>query len=220
MPIVTNRLAPVPPRRRVVARLVAPVGWHTGPDGGSRETVTAWETTIADDGTWSLELPASASFTADNTFYKISEPGAAHAVTVPAGAGPYSLQSIAIFDPSTPSCCPPPPAGSVGDGARTLEELLDVEGTAAASPGDVLTRSVDGPWRPAPIPVPAGGYRHTQAAPALLVQVPHGLSFTPAGVLCTDTLGQLTEPDRITNPLLGITEVMFGAPFVGDIAVS
>lgn len=68
--------------------------------------------------------------------------------------------------------------------------------------------------------VPGLAYRHTQSSPAALVQIVHGLSFAPAGVLCTDTLGQLTEPDRITHPLLGVVEVLFGAPFTGDIAVS
>ena len=52
------------------------------------------------------------------------------------------------------------------------------------------------------------------------MQVLHDLSWSPAGVLCRDTLGQLTEPDDVTYPLPGVTEVRFGAPFTGDIYVS
>lgn len=63
------------------------------------------------------------------------------------------------------------------------------------------------------------GYTHTQAAPTLLVQITHGLPFTPAGVRCVSPQG-ITEPADITTPTAGVLEVTFGVPFTGVIILS
>lgn len=64
------------------------------------------------------------------------------------------------------------------------------------------------------------GYVHYQNASATLVQIVHGLPFRPAGVRCTDTQGNPTWPQHISDPAPGITEVTFGAPFIGEIDLS
>jgi hypothetical protein len=57
-------------------------------------------------------------------------------------------------------------------------------------------------------------YTKVVGAPAELVQVLHGLPFPPAGVLCIDTQSEIVEPDSITNPSTGITEITFGRGFL------
>lgn len=214
MGLVVNSLLPVPARRTVRARLVAPVGWYTAAGGGIREAVTVWSTEIADDGSWSLDLPGNASYDAEDTWYRIEEPGAAHAALVPAGGGPFQLHDIAITDPSAPACCPPPPAGSVADGARSLEELLDVEGTDGAVPGDFLKKAVDGFWRPG-VPTPQTlGYRHMQSAPATTWQIQHQLGFRPNVTAHTND-DFLISYERIAHPTALIAELTFGVPVAG-----
>jgi hypothetical protein len=150
---VVNRLDPVPTRRAVAARLVASVGWYTDTTGIA-EAVTTWTTAAADDGTWSLELPASSSYDDDGTWYLITEPGARHACRVPDGDGPFELHDIEITEPGAPSCCPPPAAGELG--ARRLDELADVSGADAASVGQVLVRQDSGLWQPATLDTGGG----------------------------------------------------------------
>lgn len=64
------------------------------------------------------------------------------------------------------------------------------------------------------------GYRHVQSVPAALVQVVHGLSFDPGGWTCVDTSNDIAHPERVTYPLSGVMEFLFGAPFSGVIQVS
>jgi hypothetical protein len=216
---VVNTMQPVPAGRTVVARLMAPVGWYTT-GGGVREAVTTWTTTIEQDGSWSLDLPASSSYDADSTWYRIEEPGAQHAAVVPDGPGPFQLRDIAIIDPAAAPCCPPPPAGSVG--ARRLDDLEDVTGADTGSPGQVLTKGGDGLWRPL-TPVGGGGgggYEHTQSTPATVIQVAHGLPWKPAGIRSVDLLGQDVEYDAAAYPVDGVIELAYGAPFAGVIYLS
>ncbi len=147
---VVNRLVPVPAagRRKVTARLVAPVGWYTDVDGVA-EAVTGWSTTVAGDGSWTLDLPPNASFEAADTWYQIVEPGARHACVVPTGPGPFELHDITIVDPAAPPCCPPPPAGATI--VRSLDDLDDVTGATTATPGQALLKQVSGLWQPATI---------------------------------------------------------------------
>lgn len=83
---------------------------------------------------------------------------------------------------------------------------------------------IAGPQGPSGPPGPpgdsAGAYLHTQSSPALLVQVQHGLSFKPAGVVCLENDGAVIEYAAITHPAAGITELTFGVPFVGVVYVS
>lgn len=65
-----------------------------------------------------------------------------------------------------------------------------------------------------------GAFTKTVDAPTTLVQVVHGLTFPPAGVLCIDTQGQIVEPATVSNPASGVTEVTFGFPFTGTVYLS
>jgi hypothetical protein len=61
-------LDPVPSGRTVTARLMSASGWfNTG--SAFHEVVTTWTTTVADNGAWTLTLPASSSYDAANTWY-------------------------------------------------------------------------------------------------------------------------------------------------------
>ncbi|GAA4992624.1 hypothetical protein WHI96_07960 [Pseudonocardia tropica] len=64
------------------------------------------------------------------------------------------------------------------------------------------------------------GFFTQVSAPTSLVQITHDTSWTPAGVLCIDTLDQITEPASITHPQPGVTEVAFGVDFTGRIFLS
>lgn len=222
---VVNTLQPVPDRRTVHARLMAPVGWYTV-DGQPREVVTHWTATIATDGTWSLELPASSSYDVENTWYRVDEPGASHAAVMPDGAGPFQLHDIAIIDPAAPPCCPPTPAGGADGGVLAGRVLaVEIELDAHHIRLDTLEASDDQQGTrlnalEAATGVGSLDYRHTQSAPASLVQIVHNLPFRPAGVQCTDLLDQPTEFDRITHPAPGTTEITFGAPFTGVVDLS
>lgn len=57
------------------------------------------------------------------------------------------------------------------------------------------------------------GYRHTQNTPVGAISIPHGLTFKPAGIICTDTMGRTVDYDRVVQPAPGITEVHFESPF-------
>ena len=64
------------------------------------------------------------------------------------------------------------------------------------------------------------GFVQTVNAPATLVQIHHGLSFNPAGVMNLDFSGTEIEESGVSHPFPGITEVTFGAPFTGTITLS
>lgn len=81
-------------------------------------------------------------------------------------------------------------------------------------------RGDQGPMGPPGSADVQGAYAHTQSAPVLLVQVQHGLDFRPAGVVCVESDGALIEPESITWPAAGITEITFGVPFAGTVYVS
>jgi len=69
----------------------------------------------------------------------------------------------------------------------------------------------------------AGGYVHTQSGTVGAgqpVQVIHGLSYRPAGIMCKEIDGRGIEYDSVTWPAAGILEVIFGVPFAGTISVS
>lgn len=85
------------------------------------------------------------------------------------------------------------PGGNVG--TKKLQDLTDVEGTDAASFGQVLTKDFDGKWRPLN---PAGGgggeigpqsYLHTQIEPSTVWVAVHNLGFNPSGIAVLDHVG-------------------------------
>ncbi len=61
---------------------------------------------------------------------------------------------------------------------------------------------------------------HTQTVPSALVQIVHSLGYAPAGVLCVEDSGDITEPGSITYPMDGVVEVAFGFLFTGQIRLS
>lgn len=131
---------------------------------------------------------------------------------------------------------------AVGQVRPSFVGLADVDTTGAPVDQQLaLRRGTDGVWRPEPVDAigdvedlvnaavedaldtelgPALdaalpqrlGYRHDWSAPSLLVQVPHGLPYAPAGVLIRDSLGAIVDPGDVTHPLPGITEITFGVP--------
>jgi hypothetical protein len=105
----------------------------------------------------------------------------------------------------------------------TLASLTDVGDTADVPVGSamVLYKDAEGVFRFSALAEAQGqGFRHTQAGPTLRATIVHDLPFTPAGVRCTDTLGQINEPEEILVPQPGVIEVVFGAPFSGVIELS
>lgn len=66
----------------------------------------------------------------------------------------------------------------------------------------------------------AGGWMHEQATPVLLVQIVHQLTYSPAGIIAKDTLGNQIEHDEVSWPEPGIMEIRYGVPFSGVINIS
>lgn len=112
---------------------------------------------------------------------------------------------------------------TLGSGVTVHVEPPDVPAVTVTPPSaDRVVVPVQGPPGPQGPPGDGAatlGYTHTQSSPATLVQVQHGLSFTPAGVRCVSPQG-ITEPADITAPTSGVLEVSFGVPFTGTITVS
>jgi hypothetical protein len=107
----------------------------------------------------------------------------------------------------------PPPAA----GARTLDQLTDVEGADAASVGQVLAKQGDGQWRPTTISDGGGpggplSHLHTQDSPSTVWLITHGLPFNPSGVEVRDHVGEphypvVSWPDGLTVRLDFTTSV-------------
>jgi hypothetical protein len=114
----------------------------------------------------------------------------------------------------------------------------DRPSTASLFPAS-LTVTLPGPIGPVAVPVkgpvgpigpqgvpgdPGAALAYSQAVtnPTTLVQLNHGLTFKPAGVVCLDTgvPAVVVEYASISYPLPGVTEVTFGFPFVGTVYLS
>ena len=91
-----------------------------------------------------------------------------------------------------------PPEGPPAVGATKLDELSDVAGTEAGSPGQVLTKGGDGIWVPQ---VGGGGggagqgYFFVQDSPSTVWLIGHGLGFQPAAISVRDTDGNIYFPN-------------------------
>lgn len=91
------------------------------------------------------------------------------------------------------------PGGNVG--TKKLQDLTDVEGTDAATFGQVLTKDFDGKWRPLN---PTGGgdggtlgpqsFLFTQIEPATVWLAVHNLGFNPSGIEVRDHMGEPHYP--------------------------
>lgn len=53
-----------------------------------------------------------------------------------------------------------------------------------------------------------------------LVQLNHGLSFQPAGIVCIDNNGVTVDFGAVAYPMVGTCEITFGFPFSGTIYLS
>lgn len=70
---------------------------------------------------------------------------------------------------------------------------------------------------------PVLGYKHIQSAtvtPPGGVQIVHGLSFDPAGIIAFDNNGDGLEYDRVAYPAPGIIEIYYKCDFAGTIYLS
>ncbi len=75
---------------------------------------------------------------------------------------------------------------------------------------------------PEPEPI-AQGYVHVQSIPVPAnqpVQIVHGLSFDPAGILALDNNGDQIDHDTVEYPGPGIVEIFYGVAFAGTIRLS
>lgn len=81
-----------------------------------------------------------------------------------------------------------------------------------------------GPQGPLGPPGEAGGALAFSVAVTnqTLVQLLHGLTFRPAGIVCLDTATPANQVEyaSISYPAAGITELTFGFPFNGTVYVS
>lgn len=109
---------------------------------------------------------------------------------------------------------PPQVPSLVMDPPTTLTAVLPVGGPP-------------GPAGPQGIPGAAGDAGGSlafsvTATNQTLVQLNHGLTFKPAGIVCLDTAtpANSVEYATISYPAAGITELTFGFPFTGTVYVS
>lgn len=64
------------------------------------------------------------------------------------------------------------------------------------------------------------GYTHNQPTSAQTIQINHGLSFQPAGIVAIDNSGESLEYATVSYPGTGIVELTFGVDFAGIIYLS
>lgn len=105
---------------------------------------------------------------------------------------------VYAFGPITHDIIDLPPGAPPPAGATKLDELTDVSGADAGSPGQVLTKGGDGVWTPQ---VGGGGggagesYSHTQDTPSTVWLIGHGMGFEPAGIVVRDFSNNTYHPD-------------------------
>lgn len=71
-----------------------------------------------------------------------------------------------------------------------------------------------------PIELPPLGYKHVQGAPSRSIQITHGLTFQPAGIIALDNNGDQITHDRVEYPASGIIELFYLLDFAGTIYLS
>lgn len=90
---------------------------------------------------------------------------------------------------------------------ETIGTTIEIEVTEEAGGGD-------------PITLPPLSYKHIQNAPAQSIQIVHGLSFDPAGIIALDNNGDTLDYDRVAYPGPGIIEIFYLVDFAGTIYLS
>jgi hypothetical protein len=128
---------------------------------------------------------------------------------------PSTVKPVRIVDGDTITAVP---IGGGSAGPMNLDDLTDVEGAAAATAGQVLTKTAAGPWSPATVtgegPPTVLSYRHQQDSPSTVWLITHGLPFEPAGVEVFDHLGARHHP-TVSYPSAGVVRLDFNTPVRG-----
>lgn len=108
--------------------------------------------------------------------------------------------SVEVAPPRVPSLAMAPPMGG-----NTL--VLPVVGPPGPQgpPGDTVDVLAYGP---------------VSVTNQALVQINHRLIFQPAGIICIDNNGVVTDFGAIAYPMQGTCEITFGFPFSGTIYLS
>lgn len=161
-------------------------------------------------GRWELDLTPAAELEQDGTWWlvRIFQQGSV-GLNVPVASVGDGLVDITTPGVLRPSTDPPPDI----PGYVSTDQLGVPNGVATLGADGILTEA----QRP---PASAQGFVKTQSTPTVLVQVLHGFSFKPAGVVCLEPDGTEIEYQTITHPLPGVTELGFGVPFTGTVYVS
>lgn len=84
-------------------------------------------------------------------------------------------------------------------GTKKLDDLTDVEGADGAFVGQVLTKQIDGKWRPASVSGGGGdsgpgSYFYEQITPSTVWVINHDLQFNPSGIQVRDHVGDPHYP--------------------------
>lgn len=100
--------------------------------------------------------------------------------------GPAELAEIEIIG-----------GGGGGPVVVRLDDLVDVTGADAGSPGQALVKGGDGVWIPQSVLGGSGGqsYFHVQDTPSTVWLIGHGLGFNPAGIVVRDLSNNAFYPD-------------------------
>jgi hypothetical protein len=181
--------------------------WLAGHTGEVETEIRAWTDPT---GRWVLDLTPNELLEQPDSWWlvRIFQRGSV-GLNVP--LPPFGDGLVDISTPGVLRDVGPPP--------NQLDEYVRVDQLGV--PDGVATLGTDGiltlAQRP---PQTAQGFQHTQSQPVALVQVIHGFSFKPAGVVCLEPDGTEIEYSTITHPLPGVTELLFGVPFTGTVYVS
>jgi hypothetical protein len=94
---------------------------------------------------------------------------------------------------------------------------------ASPTPGLVIlpVQGPIGPQGPAGDTAQTLAFVYSQSTPALSVQISHGLSFHPSGIVCLEADGSPPLLGvSVSYPAPGVIRLGFGVPFTGEIYLS
>lgn len=181
--------------------------WLAGHTGEVETEIRTWTDPT---GRWVLDLTPNPLLEQTDSWWlvRIFQQGSVglNVPVAPVGDGLVDITTPGVLRPSTD---PPPDI----PGYVSTDQLGVPNGVATLGADGILTEA----QRP---PASAQGFVKTQSTPTVLVQVLHGFSFKPAGVVCLEPDGTEIEYQTITHPLPGVTELGFGVPFTGTVYVS
>lgn len=102
------------------------------------------------------------------------------------------------------------------------EGLYDLYYEYPETVGTTFPIQVDADGTPGSVTI-VQGYKHTQSTsvqPPGGVQIVHGMTFHPAGIIAIDNNGDGLEYDRVEYPAPGIIEIYYKVDFAGTIYLS